>query len=133
MLCEVSCPSGRIIWRISTLRKTDPTEANLTSFFKQEYRPLSRYKNIRGLAKGVDFVLLILCGGYPIIVVVGPAASACPQWPLHLILQFLQHQHEFRIRLGDPSSTSSGHLIGEEIGGDHVSHEHSSNMNKCSA
>jgi len=28
---------------ISTLRKTDPTESNLTSFFKQEHRPLSGY------------------------------------------------------------------------------------------
>ena len=69
----------------------------------------------------------ILYGGYPIIVVVGPAANAYPQRPLHLILQFLQHQHEFRIRLGDPASTSSGYLIGGEIGVDHVSHENSSN------
>ena len=58
--------------------------------------------------------------------VVGPAANAYPQRPLHLILQFLQHQHEFRIRLGDPASTSAGHLIDEEIGGDNDSHEHSS-------
>ena len=43
VLCEVSCPSGRSFGVISTLRKTDPTEANLTSFFKQEHRPFSGY------------------------------------------------------------------------------------------
>ncbi|MEC7213606.1 MAG: hypothetical protein VXW26_04260 [SAR324 cluster bacterium] len=79
------------------------------------------------MAKVVDCVLLILCGGYPIIVVVGPTANAYPQRPLHLILHFLQHPHEFMIRLGGPASTSSGHLIDGVVGGDPVSHEHSSN------
>ena len=44
-----------------------------------------------------------------------------------------EHPHEFRVHLGGPASTSAGHLIDGEIGGDHVSHEHSSSKNKFTA
>ncbi len=65
--------------------------------------------------------------------VFAPTATGYPQKPLHLVPQFLKHPHEFRVHLGGPASTSAGHLIDGEIGGDHVSHEHSSSKNKFTA
>ena len=56
-----------------------------------------------------------------------------PAKTLHLVPQFLKHPHELQVHLGGPASTSAGHLIDGEIGGDHVSHEHSSSKNKFTA
>jgi len=81
----------------------------------------------------VDTVLLILCGGYPIIVVVASAAAGNSQWSLHLIPEFLQHPHELIVHFIDATTATAGHLIDGEIGGDHVSHEHPSSKNKCTA
>jgi len=45
------------------------------------------------LTEGVNSVLLILFGGYLIIVVVAYAAARYPYRSLYLVPQFLKHQH----------------------------------------
>jgi len=66
-------------------------------------------------------------------VVVASAAAGYPQRPLHLVPKFLKHPHEFRVHLGGPATTSAGHLIDGEIGGDYVSGHHCSSNNKSTA
>ena len=117
----------------ATLRQSDPAETNLTFFFKQEHGPFPGYYNVRGLAKGMDPVFLILCDGYPVIVVVASAAAGNSQGSLHLIPQFLKHPHEFRVHLGSPASTSAIHLIDREFWGDHLNHKDPRGENELTA
>ena len=56
---------------------------------------------------------------------VAAPSAGYPKRPLHLVLQFLQHAHEFFIHFVEPTSTEAGHFRDGEIAGDHLRHEDS--------
>ena len=115
------------------LGESDAGEADLSGFFKEFHSTFSGDEDVGGLAFGMDPVLLVLCRGNPEVVGITASPAGHPERSLHFVTQDLKQTHELLIHFIKAASTSSGHLIDGEIGGDHVSHEHSSNKNQCSA
>ena len=113
--------------------ESDAGEADLSGFFKEFHGTFSGDEDVGGLAFGMDPVLLVLCGGYPEVVGITASSAGHPERSLHFVTQDLKQTHELLIHFIKSASTSSGHPINGEVGGDHVSHKHSSNKNQCSA
>ena len=118
---------------ITLLAQSDPTEADLSGFFKEFHGTFSGDEDVGGLAFGMDPVLLVLCGGNPEVVGITASPAGHPERSLHFVAQDLKQTHELLIHFIESASAAAGHLGDREVACDHVSHEHSSNKNQCSA
>ncbi len=115
------------------LGESDAGEADLSGFFKEFHGTFSGDEDVGGLAFGMDPVLLVLCGGNPEVVGITASSAGHPERSLHFVAQDLKQTHELLIHFIESASAAAGHPIDRKNGGDHVSHEHSSNKNQCSA
>ena len=115
------------------LGESDAGEADLSGFFKEFHGTFSGDEDVGGLAFGMDPVLLVLCGGNPEVVGITASSAGHPERSLHFVTQDLKQTHELLIHFIKSTSAAAGHLGDREVGCDHVSHEHSSNKNQCSA
>ena len=102
-------------------------EAELSGFFKEFHGTFSGDEDVGGLAFGMDPVLLVLCRGNQEVGGITASPVGHPERSLHFVAQDLKQTHELLIHFIESASAASGHLIDGEVGGDHVSHEHSSN------
>ena len=115
------------------LGESDAGEADLSGFFKEFHGTFSGDEDVGGLAFGMDPVLLVLCDGNPEVVGITASPAGHPERSLHFVAQDLKQTNELLIHFIKSASAAAGHLIDGEVGCDHVSHEHSSNKNQCSA
>ena len=115
------------------LGESDAGEAELSGFFKEFHGTFSGDEDVGGLAFGMGPVLLILSRGNLEVVHITASPAGHPERSLYFVAQDLKQTHELLIHFIKSASAAAGHLGDREVGGDHVSHEHSSNKNQCSA
>ncbi len=108
---------------ISTLRKTNPAESDLSGFFEEFHGTFSGDEDVGGLAFGMDPVLLVLCGGNPEVVGITTSPAGHPERSLHFVAQDLKQTHELLIHFIESASAAAGHLGDREVACDHRGHK----------